>query len=121
MASKRKPSSSGGPGSLQGGDANAAENRGTASALDNPDSRSMQAGKRRAGKSEAGISDSDSVRDPDRDPVGSIEAIDESDAEGRVSGADEAELRGNDDPTRARRAGVRDNPRGSPDKPGRRY
>ncbi len=81
----------------------------------------MQAGKRRAGKSEAGIDDSATARDPDRNPPGSIEAIDEVDAGNSVLGSDEAESRGNDGPARPRTADVRANARGSPDKPGGRY
>lgn len=123
MALKRKAGSNDKPDNPQRADLDpSAEKSETAGSKPaNFESRSMQAGKRQVGKSAAGRSDNDSARDPDRHPLGSIEAIDEGDADGGVLGADEAESRGNDDPTRARSADVRDNPRGSPGKPGGRY
>lgn len=129
MASKAKTGSDDELGNLQAGHpATGAENSEAADGdLDNLDSRSMQAGKRQAAISKAAkLAIAPGARDPDRDPQGSIEAIDEGEIDERSSGdrflaAGEAESRGNDDPTLARTDDVRDNPRGSPDKPGGRY
>lgn len=125
MATTRKPASNDDKyGNPHGGhpDPGAAHSATADSEPGHPDSRSMQAGKGEDKSGDAGeVGDSDSARDPDRDPQGSIEAIDESDSTDIVLGAGEAESRGNDDPTRSRSDDVRDNPRGSPDKPGGRY
>ncbi len=115
MATARKPASNDDEyDNLQGGHLDpSAENSETAdSELDNPESRSMQAGQEEGKGGDAGEEgDSDSARDPDRDPQGSIEAIDEGDSTDGVLNADEAESLGNDDPS-SRSADVRDNPRG---------
>ncbi|MBC7944834.1 MAG: hypothetical protein H7X91_06155 [Burkholderiales bacterium] len=115
MATTRKPGSNDDEhGKPQGGHLNSSVENGQSadSELDNPELRSMQAGQEEGKGGDAGEEgDSDSARDPDRDPQGSIEAIDEGDSTDGVLNADEAESLGNDDPS-SRSADVRDNPRG---------
>ncbi|MDQ3195726.1 MAG: hypothetical protein ACR2FI_08850 [Burkholderiales bacterium] len=90
----------------------------TAGQFNNLESRSMQTGNDKGMGDDGGPGeDNDSARDPDRNPQGSIEAIEEGDASDVVSGTAEAETRGKGDPTRSRNTDVRDNPRSRPETP----
>ncbi|MBA2352836.1 MAG: hypothetical protein H0V78_13935 [Burkholderiales bacterium] len=89
----------------------------TAGQFNNLESRSMQTGNDKGMGDDGGPGDDTDSARPDRNPPGSIEAIEEGDASDVVSGTAEAETRGKGDPTRSRSGNVRDHPRGSPDMP----